>query len=154
MTSHSTTAQAAHVPVPRRTPEMDTALLPVATWEHETALAGENQSASTARDFVRLHLGAHDLAFLFDDMQLVVSELAANAVEHAGTPFTVNLSGDGASVLLTVHDGSSSAPVQLPPGRTSTGGRGMAIVDRLSDDWGVDHDDAAEKSVWASFLTP
>jgi hypothetical protein len=30
----------------------------------------------------------------------------------------------------------------------------MAIVDRLSDDWGVDHDDEAEKSVWASFLTP
>lgn len=124
------------------------------TWAHETALTGENQSAATARDFVRLHLGEHDLAFLGDDMELVVSELAANAVEHAGTPFTVYLSGDGDSVLLTVHDGSSSSPVQLPPGRTSTGGRGMAIVDRLSDDWGVDHDDEAEKSVWASFLTP
>ncbi len=124
------------------------------TWAHETALAGENQSASTARDFVRLHLGEHDLAFLGDDMVMVVSELAANAVEHAGTPFTVYLSGDGDSVLLTVHDGSSSSPVQLPPGRTSTGGRGMAIVDRLSHDWGVDHDDDAEKSVWASFLTP
>lgn len=120
-------------------------------WTHETVLAPVGASASEARDFVRLHLREHDLEELVDDMRLVVSELASNAVKHAGTTFTVNLRGDGLRVLLTVHDSSPGMALEQPPGATSTGGRGLAIVDRLSHDWGVDHADGTVKSVWASF---
>jgi len=40
---------------------------------------------------VSRHLLAHDLADMVDDLQLVVSELATNAMLHAQTPFTVSL---------------------------------------------------------------
>jgi anti-sigma regulatory factor (Ser/Thr protein kinase) len=111
-------------------------------------------SVATARDFVRLHLREHGLGALVDDVGLVVSELATNAVKHACTPFTVRLRGDDRSLLLTVHDSSKEPALERPPGPTSTGGRGLAIVDRLSHDWGVDHSHGSEKSVWASFRTP
>lgn len=124
------------------------------SWTHATELAPVPASASAARDFVRLHLREHGLAALVDDVALVVSELATNAVKHACTPFTVRLRGDGLCLLLTVHDSSRQVASARPPGSTSTGGRGLAIVDRLSHDWGVDHGDEVEKSVWASFQTP
>lgn len=121
-------------------------------WSHARVLAAERSSPSKARDFVRLHLGEHDLARLVDDVRLVVSELASNAVQHAQTPFIVSMCGDGCTVLLTVQDDSPEDPVRLSPGDTGTGGRGIAIVDRLSHDWGVDRGLGTEKSVWASFL--
>jgi anti-sigma regulatory factor (Ser/Thr protein kinase) len=122
-------------------------------WSHETALAPELVSASLARDFIELHLGEHDLAHLSDDVQLVVSELATNALLHAGTPFTVTLRGDGGSVLLVVQDGSSSTPVHDPVSELETRGRGLTLVDALSHDWGVKPGDGSSKSVWASFVT-
>ena len=122
-------------------------------WSHETALAAEAVSASLARDFIELHLRAHDLAHLSDDVQLVVSELATNALLHAGTPFTVTLRGDGESVLLVVQDGSSSAPVHATVSELETRGRGLTLVDALSRDWGVNPGDGSAKSVWASFVT-
>ncbi len=122
-------------------------------WSHETALAAELVSASLARDFIELHLGEHDLAHLSDDVQLVVSELATNALLHAGTPFTVTLCGGGGSVLLVVQDGSSSAPVHDTVSELETRGRGLTLVDALSHDWGVKSGDGPSKSVWASFVT-
>ena len=86
-------------------------------------------------------------------MLLVVSELASNAVQHARTAFTVNLSGDVDSVILAVRDDSSSEPFQLSPSGTRTRGRGLALVDRLTHDWGVEHWNSTSKSVWARFLT-
>ena len=56
-------------------------------WSHETHLAAEAISASQARVFVSRHLLAHDLANLVDDVRVVVSELATNAMLHAQTPF-------------------------------------------------------------------
>ena len=116
-------------------------------------MAGEGASVARARDFVRGHLGDHGLACLEGDVLLVVSELASNAVQHAGTAFTVNLSGDGGSVILAVRDDSSSEPFQLSPSGTRTRGRGLALVDRLTHDWGVEHWNSTSKSVWARFLT-
>ncbi len=122
-------------------------------WSHQTELAAELVSASSARDFVCLHLGVHDLEHLVDDMRLVVSELATNALRHAYPPFTVTLRGDGTSVHLIVQDGSSSDPVRASAGDMDVGGRGLSIVDELSHDWGVTHGPGEAKSVWASFVT-
>lgn len=123
-------------------------------WSHQTELAAERVSASAARGFVRLHLGEHDLPHLLDDVRLVVSELAANALQHARTPFVVTLEGDGGSVLLTVQDGSSVVPVRATATDTEASGRGLWIVDELCHDWGVVlHGDGEAKSVWALFMT-
>ncbi len=122
-------------------------------WAYETELAAELVSASCARDFICLHLGELDLPHLADDMRLVVSELATNALLHAHPPFTVSLRSDGTSVRVTVGDGSSSVPVRATAGDMDAGGRGLAIVDELSDDWGVIQGPGETKSVWASFGT-
>lgn len=140
MTSHSTT------PLPPTSDSDD-------SWAHETALAAESASASRARDFVRKHLGEHDLAFLEGSLLVVVSELASNAVQHARTGFTVNLSHDGGAVLLAVRDDSAAEPILRPSSGTRTRGRGLMIVDQLTDDWGVEQGRGDAKSVWARFLT-
>lgn len=141
-----------NAPSPRGSHSDDVRSLP-SGWSHETTLAAELVSASLARDFIELHLGEHDLAHLTDDVQLVVSELATNALLHAGTPFTVTLRGDGESVLLVVRDGSSAAPVHASASELETRGRGLTLVDALSRDWGVNPGDGSVKSVWASFET-
>jgi anti-sigma regulatory factor (Ser/Thr protein kinase) len=92
-----------------------------------------------ARDFVRRHLAEHQLWYLVYDVGLVVSELAANAVFHARTPFTVSLQDGHQSVLLTVCDGSPEPAYCVNANVMDTSGPGLLIVDALSRDWGRHH---------------
>ncbi len=123
----------------------------IAEWSHETVLGGELVSARQARDFVRLHLAAHHLSHLVQDVSLVVSELATNAVIHAQTPFRVTLSSLNGSVLLAVQDGSAAVPVRSGADGVGVSGRGLVIVEGLSDKWGTRTDGDGHKVVWASF---
>jgi anti-sigma regulatory factor (Ser/Thr protein kinase) len=124
-------------------------------WTHETVLDAEPVSVAKARDFVSVHLLDHRLPQLADDVRLVVSELATNAMVHAGTPFTVTLTGLERSVMLTVRDGSPLEPVPVPAPaavhQLDPGGRGLVIVDMVSRTWGFDTEEDRTKSVWASF---
>jgi anti-sigma regulatory factor (Ser/Thr protein kinase) len=84
-----------------------------------------------------------------DAVVLIASELATNAVLHAGTPYVVELSlGD--AVRIEVTDSGPPAPF-LRPVRGPfdvDGGRGLAIVAELASGWGVDWLDGC-KVVWA-----
>ena len=124
-------------------------------WSYESAFAPHAWSAADAREFVREHLLRHHLSYLVDDIRLVVSELATNAMVHAQTPFTVTLAERDRSILLTVRDGSFESPAQLTASLMDTGGRGMHVVDQVSSSWGVITPDGAghSKAVWASFDT-
>jgi anti-sigma regulatory factor (Ser/Thr protein kinase) len=124
------------------------------SWSHETVLAADAGSAARARTFVVDHLVEHRLLYLVDDVRLVASELATNAVVHAQTAFTVILEGHPDSVLLTVRDGSQTVPAlpRPPPARESgTTGRGLVIVNLSSHAWGVAGEEDSGKSVWARF---
>ena len=120
-------------------------------WSHETVLSAEPVSASMARDFVCQHLVAHDLLYLVEDIRLVASELATNAMVHARTPFVVTLSEMDGVVLLTVRDSSTKVPVRATPQVMDIGGRGLVLVGLLSREWGVSTGTSGAKSVWASF---
>lgn len=125
-----------------------------ASWSHEIVLSADAASASKARDFVCVHLTEHHLQYLVEDVRLVVSELATNAMVHARTSFTVTLLQEGdRSVLLTVQDGSPLVPVGLDVDVLDTIGRGLSIVDCLSDDSGVIPGLDGTKSMWATFAT-
>ncbi len=124
---------------------------PIADWSHRAVLAAEPQSAALARDFVSRHLLAHHLSHLVEDVRLVVSELATNAVAHARTPFVVTLSSADGSVLLAIRDGSASAVMPSTPDAMDMSGRGLMIVELLSREWGTSSDGQGFKSVWASF---
>jgi anti-sigma regulatory factor (Ser/Thr protein kinase) len=121
-------------------------------WSEQMALPAEVGSAAKARAFVSHQLVEHRLLYLVDEVRLVASELATNAIVHAMTTFTVILEGRELSVLLTVRDGSPLTPTRprIAPA-TGISGRGLAIVNLMSQSWGVADLDDASKSVWAQF---
>jgi anti-sigma regulatory factor (Ser/Thr protein kinase) len=126
-------------------------MVPIIGWSHETILAAEPISAALAREFVCQHLVAHHLVHLVEDVRLVVSELATNAVAHARTEFVVTLASANGSVLLAIQDGSPSPPVRSAPDVMDMSGRGLMIVELVSQAWGTRTDAHGFKSVWASF---
>jgi anti-sigma regulatory factor (Ser/Thr protein kinase) len=121
-------------------------------WSHKCTLPAEAGSAFRARGFVTQHLADHNLSYLGDDVRLVASELATNALLHAKTPFTVSLEQLARAVLLTVQDGSPSTPERVDAQVMDTHGRGLFLVDQASHDWGVTEGPGGFKSVWASFV--
>lgn len=129
-------------------------MAPSPGWSHQIDLPARPASAGLARDFVCLHLVAHSLVDLVQDIRLVVSELATNALQHARTPFVVTLSMEGRMVVLTLQDESRLLPIRSEPDVTDMNGRGLMIVELLSHAWGISTDDGGSKSVWASFLEP
>jgi anti-sigma regulatory factor (Ser/Thr protein kinase) len=120
-------------------------------WTFDIRLAIQPVSASLARDFVRRRLTEQGLAHLEDDVTLVVSELATNAMVHARTPFTVCLQAFEQTLLLEVEDGCQTGPVLVVARGLDTNGRGLSIVSLLSRDWGVTARTDGGKSVWAEF---
>src|SRR3954462_12617215 len=85
-------------------------------WSHQSVFAADPGSAAQARAFVVQHLVEHRLLYLVDDVRLVASELAANAVAlREQTAFTVILEERDSSVLLTVRDGPSGPPASTVP---------------------------------------
>jgi anti-sigma regulatory factor (Ser/Thr protein kinase) len=122
-------------------------------WSQRCTFPAEAESASRARTFVSHLLTEHDLSYLVQDVRLVTSELATNAMLHARTPFTVSLEQLVRIVLLTVEDGSPSTPEPVGARDMDTHGRGLFLVDHTSHDWGVRKGPEGTKSVWASFET-
>jgi anti-sigma regulatory factor (Ser/Thr protein kinase) len=124
-------------------------------WSHQGGWSCTARHVGDARRFVHQHLEGHGLARVASNVSLAVSELATNAVVHAGTPFTVTLAGRDGMTTIAVRDLS---PVQLPASRPAVGqldrprGRGLQIVQALSSECGVVRDGDG-KSVWASFET-
>jgi len=105
----------------------------------------DTASVRQARHFVVRSANAHDLDV--ENLELLVSELAANAVLHARTDFVVELSVSDSHVRVSVTDGSARPPVIKPDQPTAVTGRGMRLVDRLAARGGVDCLDDG-KTVW------
>jgi anti-sigma regulatory factor (Ser/Thr protein kinase) len=102
-----------------------------------------------ARHFVIDTLAACNLSHVADDAALVVTELAANAVVHANTAFRVVVSRAPSGVVrLAVEDAAQSQPVLRRAGRHDRGGRGMALIAKITREWGCDLS-AGGKTVWA-----
>jgi anti-sigma B factor antagonist len=90
------------------------------------------------------------------DAALVISELLSNALQHAGplpgSSIRVAWDLDGDSVRVSVSDGGGpTQPEPSEPTLTTTGGRGLRIVARLSRRWGTLCDDDGS-TVWAEVL--
>lgn len=84
-----------------------------------------------------------------EDVQLITSELATNAVEHgAGDRMMLVLSGDGERVRVELTDGGGGEPRVRAPGAEEENGRGLMIVTAVAARWGVRRDGGGTR-VWA-----
>jgi anti-sigma regulatory factor (Ser/Thr protein kinase) len=115
-----------------------------------TALGTFEPTTSSVGHVRRLAVGALDglSAATVDDVALVVSELAANAVRHGRTPYTVSITQQPGTVRVEVQDRGGGSPVMRHPEATAIGGRGLQIVDAVSRSWGVERVPDG-KFVWA-----
>lgn len=104
-------------------------------------------SASVARELVvcACHEWGRDL--FVDDLSLVVTELVANAVRHAGTELEVRLINLEDGIRLEVHDGSTRPLRPRPASLVEEGGRGLMLVDALASRYGVEGEPDG-KRVW------
>lgn len=122
-------------------------------WCHEERFPAESRSVRMARSFVCQHLLDHRLPYLVEPVRLSVSELATNAIVHAGTAFTVTLSASEDMVTLGVADEATSRlHARRPLREDQISGRGLGIVNDVSLDWGVLTDRPGAKTLWVSFL--
>lgn len=99
--------------------------------------ANDPVSVRRARAFV-----ADALAEASDEQRdravLITSELATNAIVHAGSGFTVTATATTDDIRIAITDAGGDVPTMRHPGQTEVHGRGLLITDSLADDWGVD----------------
>jgi anti-sigma regulatory factor (Ser/Thr protein kinase) len=96
---------------------------------------------------------------VIDDAGVVVSELLSNALRHArplpSGQIKVSWCQTGDEVEVAVSDGGAmTEPRRTRPTLSSLGGRGLSIVEALSDQWGVRHEDGGATTVWARLPCP
>jgi anti-sigma regulatory factor (Ser/Thr protein kinase) len=112
-------------------------------------------SITAARRFVMTAAGEL-AAELRDAISVMVSELAMNAFQHAHTSFDVRIECTGRKLRVEVTDsggGQPQSPLAAPAGRLR--GRGLMLVQRLSDQWGVTPTrSGAGKTVWFQVAVP
>jgi anti-sigma regulatory factor (Ser/Thr protein kinase) len=99
------------------------------------------------RRLVRERLAGWGLDALVDPVLLLVSEAVTNAVLHTSGPVALGVDRRGSGVLVRVVDASAVLPARRRPSATATTGRGVALLDDLSDEWGA-HRLEVGKVVW------
>lgn len=108
---------------------------------------GMPTSVGAARAMVRRSLIGLSESTL-DRAVLLTSELATNAIRHAGTRFRLTVTRSNEFVRIEVVDTGQGRPVRRDPRPGDISGRGLLIVEMLADAWGFRQDGDA-KSVWA-----
>ena len=138
-----------------------------------TRTAGPDaRSVGTARDFCLSTMRRWGVTDRQDDVAVVVSELLTNALRHAvpqagpppGSPYgpaggpgrsrwpvRLGLIQPGQFVLCAVADPSPRPPQPKEPDYLAESGRGLHVIDALSDRWGSTVPTDAGKVVWALF---
>jgi anti-sigma regulatory factor (Ser/Thr protein kinase) len=107
------------------------------------------EAVRAARRWTRETLEDWQLTEPTPTIEQLVSELLANSIEHAlTTSVGICLFFTDRAVLIEVSDHDATRlPTLKSPGLDDTSGRGLLIVEELSDRWGVQVDDHG-KTVW------
>jgi len=116
--------------------------------EARTSLPADLASAGAARRFLDSKLRQWHCDALADSALLLVSELVTNAVLHARSRFELVVRLDGERLRVEVHDESGAQPTRKHYAVSAGTGRGLMLVERLADRWGVDSSGGAGKRVW------
>ena len=105
----------------------------------EVRLTSRPETAAIARRLARAVLRERGLLHLGDTVELLVSEIVGNAVRHTGArTLGLRMQHRRGWIRVEVRDPSRALPCLMPVRELDTSGRGLFLVDRLSDRWGVD----------------
>ncbi|WP_018549479.1 ATP-binding protein [Streptomyces sp. LaPpAH-108] len=117
---------------------------------YSETLPREPESAATARRLVRAACTAWGLESAAENGALIVSELVANALQHAerGRIRVRVERPEPDKVRVTVADLSPARPELCTPKDDEEGGRGLILVAELAADWGSKKRGQG-KAVWA-----
>ena len=141
-----------HSSIVARAPHHRPSHPPAGVSEKTADFAPELGAPAAARTFVRdaLRQLGHADEDLVDEVALVVSELATNAVVHAGSAFSVGIRPLPARQLLrvTVRDADPTMSTVGDSSRAAQAGWGLSLVADLAISWGVETTSDA-KVVWA-----
>ena len=115
-------------------------------------IGDEPDAVPSARRCVRLALREAAVPDdLVSDAEIVVTELASNALMYGGAPAELRLALTEAGIRIEVEDSSPVAPVRLLASVDSMTGRGLALVSGVASAWGV-HPVTGGKVVWAQLF--
>jgi anti-sigma regulatory factor (Ser/Thr protein kinase)/anti-anti-sigma regulatory factor len=115
-----------------------------------SALPPTAEALAAARYVTRDACRRWNLPHLADDAEIIVSEIVANAVQHAGGPVDLVLTRRSRHLHLSVRDRSTEPPVRSTPDPESLmGGRGLLLLDAFASGWGSAATDDG-KAVWAT----
>lgn len=85
------------------------------------------------------------------EAQVVIDELAANAVVHAQTDFELTIERWQNGLRIIVRDLSKLKPYIQYPDALAESGRGLFMLADVADDWGY-HPTDDGKCVWANIF--
>ncbi|MFJ6213091.1 ATP-binding protein [Streptomyces sp. NPDC092296] len=105
----------------------------------EVRLPARPESAAEARRLTRSVLGLWGLAAQMEVAELLVGELVTNAVQHTGgRTVGVRLARRPGWLRVEVRDPSRALPCLIRAEPDADTGRGLVLVDALSERWGAD----------------
>ncbi|MFB7591595.1 SpoIIE family protein phosphatase [Streptomyces sp. NPDC056169] len=114
------------------------------------------EALSSARHMIRAAVRAWGGGERADEIELVADELMTNALMHTdgGAIVTLRvLSGPERRLRVEVEDRSSALPRRREAGEAGVSGRGLLLVEQISDSWGVESRGGG-KCVWCEFTVP
>ncbi|MFK0180298.1 SpoIIE family protein phosphatase [Streptomyces xanthochromogenes] len=114
------------------------------------------EALTSSRHMIRAAVRAWGARERSDEIELAADELITNALMHTdgGAIVTIRvLSGPERRLRVEVEDRSSALPRRREAGSSGVSGRGLMLVDRLADVWGVESRGSG-KCVWCEFTVP
>ncbi|NJC84027.1 ATP-binding protein [Planosporangium mesophilum] len=112
------------------------------------ALPASPVAAPAARRLLGQVCRSWSVPELIEPAELVTTELVANAVRHGGGEVTLTVSLHHGCLQISVGDENPSLPRPRASTPADENGRGLLMVDALSEDWGMTCMRAG-KVVWA-----
>jgi anti-sigma regulatory factor (Ser/Thr protein kinase) len=104
------------------------------------------ESVRFSRKIVRGALARFDTDFV-EAAAILTDELVANAIRHGEPPIVLDVKSDEDRLTVSVTDGGPGAPIPVIADPDAESGRGLMVIEKLSDTWGVS-DLPKGKCVW------
>lgn len=127
-------------------------------WTAERSFVGGARMPSAARHFVGTQLaqalGPVGDAEVIYDAELLVSELATNAVRCGAASVHVALQLHRGELEVEVTDDGAGWPKLVRPGEHDPHGRGLILIDSLADRWRAERIDSTRKRVCVTIVVP